>query len=58
MALTALMYVSLVPFEEDPKDSTVWFLDHDYLEAMFLMYKKVNGRLLAAVLQRLHVECV
>jgi len=33
-----------VPFEEDPKDSAVWFLDHDYLEAMFLMYKKVNAR--------------
>ena len=32
-----------VPFEEDPKDPTVWFLDSDYLEALFLMFKKVNG---------------
>ncbi len=32
-----------VPFEEDPRDPTVWFLDSDHLEAMFLMFKKVNG---------------
>ncbi|VDK39333.1 unnamed protein product, partial [Dibothriocephalus latus] len=33
-----------VPFEEDPTDSSVWFLDHDYLENMFAMFKKVNAR--------------
>jgi hypothetical protein len=32
-----------VPFEEDPRDSAVWFMDTDYLEALFLMFKKVNG---------------
>jgi len=32
-----------VPFEEDPRDPTVWFLDSDHLEAMFLMFKKVNA---------------
>lgn len=33
-----------VPFDEDDKDKTVWFLDHDYLEQMSSMFKKVNGR--------------
>lgn len=33
----------LVPFEEDPKDPSVWFLDHNYVEAMNDMFKKVNG---------------
>ena len=37
-----LEYVS-VPFDEDDKDRTVWFLDHDYLESMYTMFKKVNG---------------
>jgi hypothetical protein len=32
-----------VPFEEDDKDSSIWFLDHSYLENMFRMFKKVNG---------------
>jgi len=31
-----------VPFEEDPKDPSVWFLDHDFLENMFKMHVKVN----------------
>ena len=34
---------SLVPFDEDEKDPSVWFLDHDYLENMSGMFKKVNG---------------
>lgn len=34
----------LVPFDEDEKDKNVWFLDHDYLENMFGMFKKVNGK--------------
>jgi len=33
-----------VPFDEDDRDKTVWFLDHDYLEQMFNMFKKVNAR--------------
>jgi len=33
-----------IPFEEDPRDPAVWFLDSDYLEALFLMFKKVNAR--------------
>jgi len=33
-----------VPFDEDEKDKSVWFLDHDYLEHMATMFKKVNAR--------------
>ncbi|KAL8589950.1 proteasome regulatory particle subunit [Nucella lapillus] len=33
-----------VPFDEDDKDKNVWFLDHDYLENMYGMFKKVNAR--------------
>ncbi|XP_060521772.1 26S proteasome non-ATPase regulatory subunit 7 [Cylas formicarius] len=33
-----------VPFDEDDKDKSVWFLDHDYLENMYSMFKKVNAR--------------
>ena len=36
---------SIVPFDEDEKDPSVWFLDHDYLENMYGMFKKVNGKL-------------
>jgi hypothetical protein len=35
---------SAVPFDEDEKDKSVWFLDHDYLEIMYSMFKKVNGK--------------
>lgn len=35
----------VVPFDEDDKDKSVWFLDHDYLENMYGMFKKVNGKL-------------
>ena len=34
----------LVPFEEDDKDSSVWFLDHNYVESMNDMFKKINAR--------------
>lgn len=34
---------SAVPYEEDDRDSSIWFLDHSYLESMFQMFKKVNG---------------
>ena len=33
-----------VPFEEDDKDPSVWFLDHNYVESMRDMFKKVNAR--------------
>lgn len=33
-----------VPFEEDLRNPNVYFLDHNYLETMFRMYKKVNAR--------------
>jgi 26S proteasome regulatory subunit N8 len=33
-----------VPFEEEPRDAAVWFLDHNYLESMFLMFKKINSK--------------
>lgn len=32
-----------VPFEEDAKDRNVWFLDHNFLETMHWMFKKVNA---------------
>ena len=32
-----------IPFEEDDKDSKTWFLDHNYIEGMWEMFKKVNG---------------
>ncbi|KAI5819023.1 26S proteasome regulatory subunit rpn-8 [Pyronema omphalodes] len=33
-----------VPFEEDEKDPAVWFLDHNYVESMRDMFKKVNAK--------------
>lgn len=33
-----------VPFDEDEKDPSVWFLDHQYLEQMYGMFKKVNAK--------------
>lgn len=33
-----------IPFEEDEKDPKTWFLDHNYIEGMWEMFKKVNGR--------------
>lgn len=32
-----------VPFEEDDKDSSIWFLDHNYHESMFSMFRRING---------------
>lgn len=34
----------LVPFEEDDKDPSVWFLDHNFVESMNDMFKKINAR--------------
>ncbi|KAF4125935.1 26S proteasome regulatory subunit N8 [Geosmithia morbida] len=33
-----------VPFEEDEKDPSVWFLDHNFIESMNDMFKKINAR--------------
>ncbi|KAI9293212.1 26S proteasome regulatory particle non-ATPase subunit8 [Neoconidiobolus thromboides FSU 785] len=33
-----------VPFEEDEKDPSVWFLDHNYVENMDAMFRKVNAK--------------
>lgn len=33
-----------VPFEEDEKNPNVWFLDHNYVENMNDMFKKVNAK--------------
>lgn len=33
-----------IPFEEDEKSPNVWFLDHNYVEAMGDMFKKVNAK--------------
>merc|ERR1739846_238041 len=30
--------------DEDEKDNTVWYLDHQYLEQMYSMFKKVNAK--------------
>lgn len=40
----SLTYYLSVPFDEDDRDDSVWFLDHDYLENMYGMFKKVNGK--------------
>lgn len=31
-----------IPFEEDPREKSVWFLDHLYLEKMGHMFHRVN----------------
>jgi len=33
-----------VPFDEEDKERDVWFFDHEYLENMYHMFKKVNAR--------------
>jgi len=33
-----------VPFEEDPKTPNIWYIDHDYHENMYAMFKKVNAK--------------
>lgn len=39
-----LLSLCSVPFEEDDKDPSVWFLDHNYVESMSDMFKKINAR--------------
>ncbi|CAF3369016.1 unnamed protein product [Rotaria sp. Silwood1] len=33
-----------LPFDEEEKEKEVWFLDHEYLENMYTMFRKVNAR--------------
>jgi len=33
-----------VPFEEDSKNPAVFYLDHNYLESMLIMFRKVNAK--------------
>lgn len=33
-----------VPFEEDKSDTSVWYLDHNFLENMHTMFKKINAK--------------
>ena len=33
-----------VPFEEEARDPSVWFLDHNYHEELAHMHKKVNAK--------------
>jgi 26S proteasome regulatory subunit N8 len=44
-----------IPFEEDEKDSKTWFLDHNYIEGMWEMFKKVNGELWD-IIRRIHIS--
>ena len=44
-----LFVIIIVPFEEDERDPSVWFLDHNYVEAMNDMFKKVNGEMLVTI---------
>ena len=37
-----IFVLHVVPFDEDDRDPNVWFLDHNYLENMVAMFKKVN----------------
>ncbi|CAA20676.1 19S proteasome regulatory subunit Rpn8 [Schizosaccharomyces pombe] len=32
-----------IPFEEDEKNASVWFLDHNFMESMNEMFKKINA---------------
>jgi len=32
-----------VPFDEDSRNDKIWFLDHNFLENMFRMHRKVNA---------------
>ncbi|KAB7501459.1 26S proteasome non-ATPase regulatory subunit 7 [Armadillidium nasatum] len=43
-SLTSNLTLPKIPFDEDDRDKSVWFLDHDYLENKYNMFKKVNAR--------------
>lgn len=44
-----------VPFEEDLTNPAVWFLDHNFLDTMYWMFKKVNSKLFQILLYSLHL---
>jgi hypothetical protein len=52
-----LLSGTAVPFEEDDKDTSIWFLDHNYHEQMFSMFKKINGKIVAPSHPSLHALC-
>lgn len=33
-----------IPFEEDEKDPNIWFLDHNFIDSMMEMFKKINAK--------------
>lgn len=33
-----------VPFDEDLRNPGIWYLDHDFLESMYQMFKKINAK--------------
>ena len=33
-----------VPFDEEDSDPTIWYLDHNYMEQMAAMFRKVNSK--------------
>jgi 26S proteasome regulatory subunit N8 len=33
-----------LPFEEDPRESNIWFVDHLFHETMYSMFKKINAK--------------
>jgi JAB1/Mov34/MPN/PAD-1 ubiquitin protease len=39
-----------VPFEEDLRNPSIWYLDHNFLENMYAMFKKVRCSILADTL--------
>jgi 26S proteasome regulatory subunit N8 len=44
-----------VPFDEEDRDKDVWFLDHDYMESMYNMFKKVSAK--TSFFQSVEVSC-
>lgn len=42
--MSLIIFPFPVPFEEDEKDPSVWFLDHNFIESMRDMFKKINAR--------------
>jgi 26S proteasome regulatory subunit N8 len=33
-----------IPYEEDDSNSNIWFLDHNYIDSMMEMFKKINAK--------------
>ena len=41
--MMTFVHAMLVPFEEDERNPEVWYLDHNFHEAMYDLCRKVNG---------------